>query len=46
MYKTFRFRIYPNDNQIVLINKSNYAYKFEILIFYFNYLILSFILFF
>ena len=22
MYKTFRFRIYPNHNQIVLINKT------------------------
>ena len=28
MYKTFRFRIYPNDNQIVLINKTFGCYRF------------------
>ena len=28
MYKTFRFRMYPNDNQIVLINKTFGCYRF------------------
>ena len=28
MYKTFRFRLYPNDNQIVLINKTFGCYRF------------------
>ena len=28
MYKTFKFRIYPNDNQIVLINKTFDCYRF------------------
>ena len=22
MYKTFKFRMYPNDNQLILINKT------------------------
>jgi len=28
MYKTFRFRMYPNDNQIVLIHKTFGCYRF------------------
>jgi putative transposase len=28
MYKTFRFRLYPNDNQIILINKTFGCYRF------------------
>ena len=28
MYKTFRFRMYPNDNQIVLMNKTFGCYRF------------------
>ena len=28
MYKTFRFRLYPNDNQIILINKTFGWYNF------------------
>ena len=28
MYKTFRFRLYPNDNQIILINKTFGCYSF------------------
>ena len=28
MYKTFRFRMYPNDNQTVLINKTFGCYRF------------------
>ena len=28
MYKTFRFRLYPNDNQIVLIHKTLGCYRF------------------
>ena len=28
MYKTFRFRMYPDDNQIVLINKTFGCYRF------------------
>ena len=28
MYKTFRFRLYPDDNQIVLINKTFGCYRF------------------
>ena len=28
MYKTFRFRLYPNDNQIDLIHKTFGCYRF------------------
>ena len=28
MYKAYKFRIYPNDNQIILINKTFGCYRF------------------